>query len=1387
MAGKINIRRVESVLPTVCLLIFLALCVGVAWLSSIGLPEGALRYVERKVAEQGIYLSLEKVRLDPMRGVAVRTDDVRFYTDADKRQELGRVQSAAAGLSLAGLMSGELRPSFLQVLGGDLGIPVTEPAGESLSVRLERMEIRGERNGMMHVVDGKLSVQGMAISLAGSVDPAVLPKGKGEGKGKDKGNEKGNGAKLDLAAALKSNQDIINRVYNEVHNQMWKSDEYPTLDLRLDIREDLQVVLRMTVPRYDAGQFHFRDATADLLYNKRSIIINSLSVRTTEPDAVASLQGSYDLDDRHLIFNMSSTVALMRMIRHVSHPRIRFFLEKFRHPDANPPSIELSGDVEFEEDYTLQSARVRGRLTQENMMVGSTKVDELELSFFYDNGDFNIDKLALRFPDGSLQALASAKDREGQAQLVADLPIQKVLTLVNELSSSPVELPEGLRSGERVNLLLHAHLDAPSFKPGQDTWQDFVPTFHMLGARLSTDKVTWNGYHLEKPCLEVKLAEIQQKEDYLPEEVERVQLTLEAAEAELPTGDAKQPVHVASPHINADIRALSFGDDGLPNEAASVTLSTMAESVTHETAGAASATQGTAPAAETDTQRNRESFSVRTPQLELIAKQVRVNSRGAPETSSVREAQVKLKLGDMQVRNVRVGSGELALDELRQIRLPGGSGRLVSSGRAQAIFDGLKYGNRDVGKVTLNAELGEYASGCVVLQVDGVEEGETCMVSAKPNWSDPQQLLLEDVQLNMPAKCFEMLLDIADVRVDEIEAPELVRLSGNMRLTPEMQVQDAALHVEIPKLVRTPQRVRAFRGKRIPVGLEADVTLRKAPGAEELNYAVQLGAAHETGRFTGRITGSTAGDLRVTGHNTIRPDVVDQLIDNTRAHSIIRDFRFNKNSKATISDIVVQVDCSSGVQVDSFCRVELLNAEYQMGVLLDNENGTERVRTDIGQDPYTLVNRATCGVTSHVRLDCKTSDGEPIPDEVVVTITDPTLFYNNAPWLRRNKWKSGARETKLSGEAVIIDVEHSFVELRKVSGTVYPAYSLGMFYPELYGFLEDIVLPNPALVQTELSLFPIYDDCKRPMSGTIRVEARNGAGFRFIGTTIPLENFSGFISLADKYVLLDRMNAKSWEGVLDAAVRIGFAGKNTDFDGVVKAKCMNLQKIAASYGSKLSPALCSGEIRFRSPNTELRSITAYGRVDIEDGDLLQLSLFRPVSEMISDLPEHLKHVEKKARGDNVSDGSPGFFMRVFSSVFRGLGRWVGRTGGRITNTASSIPGMNHLIAYDLKEAHADFQIANGYIFTNNMKAIGSNLNVQLNVGINLDTLALRGNLWPKISSLPTILLAPVTALSDFMMDIVLYGTVSDVKWRITWDKLIGKRSHRTKEKEHAAE
>jgi hypothetical protein len=69
-----------------------------------------------------------------------------------------------------------------------------------------------------------------------------------------------------------------------------------------------------------------------------------------------------------------------------------------------------------------------------------------------------------------------------------------------------------------------------------------------------------------------------------------------------------------------------------------------------------------------------------------------------------------------------------------------------------------------------------------------------------------------------------------------------------------------------------------------------------------------------------------------------------------------------------------------------------------------------------------------------------------------------------------------------------------------------------------------------------------------------------------------------------------------------------------------------------------------------------------------------------------------------------------------------------------------------------------------------MKAKGYNLSVDTKLDIDLGSLTLKGGLWPRISSVPTALISPITILSKFLIDINIYGELLNPEWEIGLSK-----------------
>ncbi len=1305
MARKITIRRVGGFLPAISLVVLILLVTAFIWLSTVGVPQSILRSIESNAAREGVYLRIGKVRLAPSAGLALRAYDVSLYAAQGDEAPLLHIHKATAGLNVMDLLLGDISPHMVQAYGLQLTLPCSEE-GEALKLTEGNFGVTIHDKELLRITSASLRLEGIPIRLRGSYR---LPKPQ-----KSSARSSGKSRPLDLKLVLRRYQGTIDDIHRSITQQKWNKGTAPLVDLGLENEHGLQLTANASVPHFNYEQFHVRKAVLNMAYRQGIIIINTLKFSTIEPDSTVSVQGAYDIALNRFNFSLESTAALARMTEAFNIPGANQWLARYRHEDGNAPGITLRGDVSLEEDYSPKAITVRGSINQAGFRYGNVEVEKMGLSFFYSDGEFNINELALRFPQGSLNlsASASGKEGKGRAKIQADMAVGQFLDVVNEFSEKKLALPDGLELEGRILLDSAAQLSMPEFEAGQTDWRHFVPRLQAMELKLAADKATYKGYALNKPTLALGMKGISHDDDLIPNAVSNALLSVSAVSASLPQEDGCPPLQLSEAKLD----------------------------------------------------------------LELA--QVLANAQDI----SLGHATGRLKLGSLSREDLSTGEIDLQLQELRQLRpMEENWRKMLQAASIELHANNLRSNDTLLGELDSTLRLDE--TGHIDLRMTLERESSKLELDLHPMLHDDGMLVLDDVDLELPAAGFEPLLSLAGIEIPQIRMPEIISLAGSASIDTtagQLCAADARLH--IPHLVRTPGTGnKVLLGKEIPLSLKATVKAQGAKGGI-VNMKGTLELTHKAGtpdkpdnrKLVLEYRADTAGHIHLSGTNSIDVCTIDYLIDSEDAHKIMRDFRTDKNTRTRSTIHSLTIDCSDGLDVQADCELEVDNFGFQLGaveVVRDSRGtptGQEKLRRDFGADPFAAIRNIKGNVKVHRRKGTHDGTGTLLPEVSCVTITDAEITYDNRPWLRRKKLQGGPRESLLQGDKVVIDVEHGFVEIFNVRGKVYPDYSLGVFYDKLHDFLDIFTLQQPASVETDHCLFPIYRDCKRDMEGCIRMMSRQ-ANLHFLGTTFPLRAFSGFIWLREGSVYLDRLNAACWEGAINAAVNIDYSGKHTGFDGYTVVRNVNLRPLAAAYDSKQSDALCNGQIRFRTPTPNIEDIEAYGEIHIVNGDLMNLSIFRPVGELITNLPSYFTELEKKANSAK-ENNKPGWISRQTNALFNATGKLVGNVGDGIGSATNNIPFANHFLRYDLQEAHGHFVIDRGWLRTRQFHALGYNLDVSVRVAINLDDLEIKGNIWPKISSVPTIILSPLTFLSRYVVDINIHGTVEDLKWRFGLDK-----------------
>ncbi len=1352
MSRKLIIRRVGTKIPTVCLVIFLLITTIISWLTLAGLPDSVLREIEKSAADAGLHLKLDGVYLEPYRGFSVRAEGVRLYAKEQEQAPLASIKAVSCKLNLIQLMNGEFPLRKLNIREGDISLPVTNAPGETLQASGITLVATINKNGDLHISSGALQLQGVSIKVNAKIDNFTQLINQESGSG----NEPSESEPLDISELLARYSSYTDETYHFIQKQNWSEAEAPAFRLNITKQGEPVITLEGEMPRYDFDIHKLRNIRLSIAYRNNTITINNLRFSTIEPPSDTSLQAGYVIQSRELGLRFKSTASLVPMLTQMLGEDDAGILSKITHSPQDAPTIKLNGSFNLSENYSIENIRLDGELEQKNLFIGDNKINLVSLEFFYRNGNFNIKRLEFKYNNSNLSLLATANNGEGTASLVADVDVNQTLAIINEFTESPITLPDDLDLGDRVKLTLQAALTTPNFEEGEKDWQLFTPNVHNLKLTLSTEHVNAGGVSLTRPDIRLMINGIRQTNDKIPTNAEEINLTLSADEV------SADGLRVNGFRADTVLKGISY----LNNELLINTL----EILPVEEQLISNAEYG-------DSKINGVSMG-------LTLNGIRYQNNQL----SIENTKASLSAASLTHKDTLISGLKLLIPEVSQLSPLEHHTKLFHSANLDFSVENISHANTKLGHLsaTLHMTEGEQGSASISFAAESAGHGQSLNeCHADIDWTDERNILFTGVTLKLFPSGYLDILEQFDITIPQIKLPDTLSANGSFALDSEtMHVKNAEIDLRIPELVRTPHKIVAFRGSEIPIGIVAKINLDAAENGE-YDYKADLTVTHNNNSLEAEINGTTAGRLHVTGRNDIRADIVDRLIDSSDAHEIIRDFKFTANSSNDITGIDVTVDYSNGLSVDSYCDVDLRNTAYQLAVIEEDSSGRERVRQDLGNNPYTDVRQGLCYVRAKVRYDQKVN-GTPIKDECSITIGNITMVYDNSAWLSRQDFSAlgfsaselrnlrhAHRHTTLKGDAVIIDVENSFVELVNVKGSVFPGYSLGMFFAPLHEFLEDVIMPTPADIETRSCVFPIYSDCTRPMSGTIRAASPRKCGFRFLGTTIPLTGFSGFIRITDDYLLLDQMNAACWEGVLDATVKIGISGRRTSFDGLVNARNMNLSSILASYNTKFSSALCNGQLRFRSPSPDINDIQGYGHISVVNGDLMGSTIFHPIGELVSDLPAKLLLLESAAESQEAGN-EPSYI----ASAFSGTGNAISAIGRK----ARVLPGYNHIFSYDIQDAYANFVIADGHLRAYEMKAMGYNLEVDMKLDINLDTLYIHGNLWPKVTSLPTLILSPVTFLSDFMIDIIIYGTIDELDWKFGLDRRInGDRPSATSE------
>lgn len=1414
MAGKLIIRRVGNLFPHLCLACVLVLVALIIWLSTVGLPSSAERFIERQAADAGLPITLKDIKFIPRKGLAIKIEQIslKVAQPNEKPAEL-YLRKVELGFNLFQLLTGDCIPSKLRLKGGCIRIPdkcgkedeITISNIDSYCIFFPRMSgFDALVKANLHGIDFDNKVHILFPQQATKTESSTAPKIE-QIPLIDK-----------LSSLLAENKPYIQELHKELERQKWGSANRPKINFLLSREDELKARLTAWIPEYEIDSVQVKDAELDAIFDHKTITINKLNLKTYNPDTRISLQGAYDLSSREIEFHTSSNAPLINMMKKYIVKDSSSILEKINSLDGKTPEIKLNGSAKFTEEHALDNITLRGSIEHEDVMFGQTLVEKLNMSFFMKNGCISINNFIINTQDGHLNITGKAADGQGTLEADFQLLPETILQLARDFSNTPgLSIPDDIQLTDKLSGHLSCKARIPVFEPGTTRIEDFIPVLEEAEIKVSTSLAEGKGVRLRNAALTLKFTGLEYLDKIEAPTLQNCELTITAGEltgegvnaekavCSLTLGNILFDIKNKQPFFTAcEARLVAEKLQGKGYELEKADLSLNCQGICHDA---------------TEQSVHFDHYSMRflagrvqAPQFQLVNTDIDLSMQGLliqKDKLSIGKAGLSLlidnaaspylkmetsklacnaSLHDLQAAtdfsDIKMGASDVSLtadayadarSTITGIALnaslpewkkdPNDWSRLIQDFSAQASLQKLVHNNgTSASAIQLSIQNQESDTTRIILT--GLCGEDELNLSATARIQHGSLLLINDLTANLPLS--SLVPFFGGEPFAEIKMPKKLSLRGDALInTKAKRISKAHYDIHIPELKRVCNNIAAYRGREIPLGVQIKGDF-STQNSGTMSYAANVEIHHEKESLKVRVSGNPLKDCHITGSNTIPVDIVNALLDNASAHWVMRDFRCTPGkTRNIITNIDATIRYDNGVNALVNCDAELHNLEFILGALRDEydaqgkETGKEYLRTDLSPNPYTLVRKGTCHVEVIVQVNCKDAKGKPRPERIRINLTKPHLVYDNTPWLKRMGFPKGRETSIISGEAVRFNIEDLTITLHNLKGKCYPAYSIGMYYAPIQHFMEDIILKEPVTIETDYCCFPLSSRCKVPMKGLIKAVGTTGTGFRFLGTTIPFTNFSGFINISDKDVYLDRMNAQCWGGVMNANLRIGFSGKHTTLDGLVKADNLNLKDIVASYGGKFTPALCSGAIRFQAAKPELDELRAYGELKLKDGDLMQIGLFRPIAEFITDLPSYLVKLK-----DKISTKAKAEKVQFEASTSRPVMDFV-------QNYTYKVPFANHFLRYGIDSAHAEFDIQNGHLTTRKMKAEGYNLEIESELDINLHELTLQGDMWPQIASIPTILTAPITLLSDFLIDIKVHGDVLSPQWKVVFMKM----------------
>jgi hypothetical protein len=278
------------------------------------------------------------------------------------------------------------------------------------------------------------------------------------------------------------------------------------------------------------------------------------------------------------------------------------------------------------------------------------------------------------------------------------------------------------------------------------------------------------------------------------------------------------------------------------------------------------------------------------------------------------------------------------------------------------------------------------------------------------------------------------------------------------------------------------------------------------------------------------------------------------------------------------------------------------------------------------------------------------------------------------------------------------------VRLEKVRSTLTPHDVMLWIDPRIAATIKAYRFRGPPLVLAD-GMVHMADPAMNRLKLT--VDAAQGLDYELIGKDLPFDDTKAIVDLRGRQVMVEVSKATLYGGSITATASVPIDPSEKTFSTEVTADRVNFAALTRLYfGYDSSKGVMSGRYAMKAQLGDERNMTGDGSIRVEDGNVLAIPIFGPLSEVVN-------------------------------KILPGVGYESARLG------------------------RADFTIANQKVATQNLEIDGSGFTMFGAGGIAFLTGEMDLTVRINARGVPGLVLFPVSKLFEY----VATGTVSDPRWR----------------------